>query len=81
MRTMTYFAAAMMIAGTALPALAGDYLEYPAPIPHYPFQRSYLMGQLVAIPPYRPPFVIRVYRTPPRPPYYNVPPYAVVAPY
>ena len=74
-------AAAVMTVGAAFPALASDYLEYPAPIPHYPFRRSYRTGQLVAIPPYRVPFVVRVYTTPPQPPYYNVPPYAVVAPY
>ena len=75
------FAAAIMTVGAALPAFASDYPDYPAPIPHYPFRRSYRTGQFVAIPPYRIPFVVRVYTTPPQPPYYNVPPYAVAAPY
>lgn len=62
-------------------ALAQTYTEYPAPTPFYPFQRSYLRGDAVVIPPYRYPFPVRVYTTPPRSPYYNVPPYAVIAPY
>lgn len=62
-------------------ANAQDYPEYPAPTPLYPFQRSVLTGRAVFIPPYRRPFPVRVYTTPPRPPYYNVPPYAVIAPY
>ncbi len=78
---MRLLAAAIMAAIAAIPALASDYLEYPAPIPHYPFQRSHRTGQVVVIPPYRVPFVVRVFTTPPQPPYYNVPPYAVVAPY
>ncbi len=62
-------------------ALAQDYPGYPAPTPGYPFQRSFLTGRAVLIPPYRHPFPVRVYTTPPTQPYYNVPPYAVVAPY
>ena len=81
MKRSLIFIAAALSAMVAQPALAGEYYEHPAPIPNYPFQRSYLIGQLVTIPPYRRPFVVRVYTTPPQQPYYNVPPYAVIAPY
>ena len=70
-----------LMAGCVAPATAQDYLEYPAPTPGYPFQRSVLTGRAVVIPPYERPFPVRVYTTPPRQPYYNVPPYAVVSPY
>lgn len=63
------------------PALANEYIEYPVNRPGYPFQRSYLSGQAVGIPPYPCPFPVRIYTTPPQQPYYNVPPYPVVAPY
>lgn len=65
----------------AAPACAQQYNEYPAPTPGYPFQRSVLTGRAVVIPPYPRLFPVRVYTTPPQPPYYNVPPYAVIAPY
>ena len=81
MAMLKSFMAMVVTASATFPALASDYLEYPAPIPHYPFLRSYRTGQLVVIPPYRVPFVVRVYTTPPQPVYYNVPPYAVIAPY
>lgn len=76
----------LLLAGTILiggiaSAAAQQYLEYPAPTPFYPFQRSVLTNRAVVIPPYERPFPIRVYSTPPHSPYYNVPPYAVVAPY
>ena len=78
-RSAVLLAATMsMLAGSAL---AQAYNEFPAPIPHYPFNRSFRTGQVVGIPPYRHPFVVRVYTTPPQQPYYNVPPYAVIAPY
>ena len=69
------------LAGLSSRAVAQDYPDYPAPTPGYPFQRSFLTGQAVVIPPYRRPFPFRVYTTPPTQPYYNVPPYTVVAPY
>ena len=62
-------------------ARSQEYSEYPAPTPGYPFQRSFLTGRAVVIPPYRRPFPVRVYTTPPTQPYYNVPPYAVASPY
>lgn len=71
----------MLASGCIAPAFAQNYIEYPAPTPGYPFQRSVLTGRAVVIPPYDRPFPVRVYHTPPRPPYYNVPPYAVVTPY
>lgn len=67
--------------GCIAPAAAQHYIEFPAPTPGYPFQRSVLTGRAVVIPPYDRAFPVRVYTTPPQPPYYNVPPYAVVAPY
>ena len=73
-------AGAMLMGGIAA-ASAGQYAEYPAPTPDYPFQRSTLTGRAVIIPPYERAFPVRVYSTPPQQPYYNVPPYAVVAPY
>ena len=73
------FCAAMT--GLIARASAQDYPQYPAATPGYPFQRSFLTGQAVVIPPYERPFPVRVYTTPPTQPYYNVPPYAVVAPY
>ena len=79
MKTAALFAAAMS-ALAVVSARAQDYLEYPAPT-FYPFQRSYRTGRVVVIPPYRHLFVERVYTTPPEQPIYNVPPYAVVAPY
>ena len=74
------------LASAAFIALAGSaaaqgYGEYPAPMPGYPFQRSTLTDRRVFIPPYRRPFRVRVYTTPPRQPFYNVPPYAVISPY
>ena len=71
------FAAAALVA----PALAEDNIEYPAPTPYYPFQRSILKRRVVIIPPYAHRFHVRVYTTPQQQPYYNVPPYAVVSPY
>ena len=75
----------LLVTATLL-ALAGSaaaqgYTEYPAPMPGDRLPRSTLTGQAVVIPPYRRPFPVRVYTTPPRQPYYNVPPYAVVSPY
>lgn len=71
----------VLILTSAVPAYAQQYLEYPAPTPGYPFQRSTLTDRAVVIPPYDRPFPVRIYTTPPKPPYYNVPPYGVVAPY
>ncbi len=79
MRTSLLGLALMVI--SVAPAYAQQDLEYSAPTPGYPFQRSVLTGRAVIIPPYDRPFPVRVYSTPPQPPYYNVPPYAVVAPY
>ena len=63
------------------PALADDNIEYPAPTPFYPFQRSTLTRRIVTIPPYRYPFRVRLYSTPQQQRYYNVPPYPVITPY
>ena len=68
------------VAAIVAPALA-ENIEYPAPTPHYPFQRSILTRRLVVIPPYRRPFRVRLYSTPQQQPYYNVPPYRVITPY
>ena len=73
--------ATVFIAACASPVAAYDYTEYAAPTPFYPFQRSFLSGQAVVIPPYHRSFPVRIYTTPPQQPYYNVPPYAVISPY
>lgn len=73
--------AGAMLTASAAAATAQQYTGYPAPTPFYPFQRSTLTGRAVVIPPYDRVFPVRVYSTPPQQPYYNVPPYAVVAPY
>ena len=72
-----FLAAAALVA----PAIAADNYQYPAPTPHYPFQRSFLKRRVVIVPPYAHPFRIRVYTTPQQQPYYNVPPYPVISPY
>ena len=72
---------ALACATLAAPAFAGADLEYPVARPNYPFQRSYLTRRLVVIPPYRHLFLVRIFTTPQREPYYNVPPYAVITPY
>ncbi len=77
----TTLSALVVLAAGTLPAGAEHYQEYPAPTPFYPFQRSALTGKAVIIPPYNKPFPVRVYTTPPQPPFYNVPPYAVISPY
>ena len=77
----TTLSAFVVLAAGTLPGLAEQYQEYPAPMPFYPFQRSALTGRFVFIPPYSRPFPVRVYTTPPQPPFYNVPPYAVISPY
>jgi hypothetical protein len=70
------------LAGTviAVPAHAEDYGQYPAPVPFAPLPQSTLTRDLVIVPPYGP-LPIRVYTTPPNGPFYNVPPYRVLAPY
>ena len=77
----TFLVGLALVVGCAAPACAKQYLEHPAPTPGYPFQRSVLTGRAVIIPPDDRLFPVRVYSTPPQQPYYNVPPYAVVAPY
>ncbi len=72
---------ASVCAAMAGQAAAQDYPQVPAPALGYPFQQSFLTGQAVVIPPYRRLFPVRVYTTPPTQPYYNVPPYPVIAPY
>lgn len=80
------FLTGCLLAAGILPGAAdaasqyGTYSEYPAP-EAYPFRHSTLAPQLVTIPPYDQPFRVRVYTTPPRQPFYNVPPYAVITPY
>lgn len=81
MRKAWALAGLFTLAAGGWSAKAESYLEYPAPTPYYPFQRSFLTGEAVAIPPYPYPFPVRVYTTPSQQPYYNVPPYAVIAPY
>ena len=70
----------LLSGATGSAALASPYGQYPAPV-DYPLQRSMLTPRRVVIMPYVEPFRVRVYTTPPTPPYYDVPPYAVAAPY
>jgi hypothetical protein len=63
-----------------IPACAEDYGQYPAPLPYARAPRSFLTGQYVVVPPYGP-LPVRVYTTPPNGPFYNVPPYRVIAPF
>lgn len=58
----------------------GQNIEYPVDRPNIAIKRSYLTDQVVVIPPYRHLFRVRVFTTPQRDPYYNVPPYAVISP-
>jgi hypothetical protein len=67
-------------AACSVPAFAEDYGQYPAPIPFATLPQSYPTGDVVIVPPYGP-LPIRVYTTPPNGPFYNVPPYRVIAPY
>ncbi len=72
----------LVVAATLVPpALAEENIEFPAPTPYYPFQRSILTRRRVHIPPYAHPFRVRIYTTPQQQPYYNVPPYRVITPY
>lgn len=73
--------AALVVATWAVPAFADESTEFPLTTPAYPFQRSALSGEAVVIAPYRHRFSIRIYTTPQQAPYYNIPSYAVVAPY
>ncbi len=77
----TTLPALAVFAACAAPVRAGDYSQYPSMPPIYRFERSIPTGRAVAIPPYRRAFPIRVYAVPPQPPFYNVPPYAVISPY
>ena len=81
LRVTTLLLVAALAIGGIGSAEAQQYRAYPAPTPSYPCQRSVRTGRAVAIAPYERPFPLRVYSTPPHQPYYNVPPYAVVAPY
>ncbi len=76
----TFCLGLLACAAAFTPALA-ENIEYPAPTPHYPFQRSFRTRRIVVIPPYRHLFRVRVYSTPQQQPYYNVPPYPVISPY
>lgn len=66
---------------TTTSVFAQQYTAFPGQPLCYPFPRSVLTGRAVAIAPYERLFPVRVYTTPPQQPLYNVPPYAVVAPY
>ena len=78
--TKMWIAAALAGLAMAVPARAEDYGQYPAPLPGAPVPHSRLTGRFVCVPPYGL-FPVRVYDTPQAGPYYNVPPYRVVAPY
>ena len=61
-------------------ANAEDYGQYPAPDFTTRFPRSVPTGEFVVVPPYGL-LPLRLYDTPPLGPFYNVPPYRVIAPY
>ncbi len=69
--------AAVLLAG---PALAEDYGSFPAPDFSAPFPASARTSAFAVVPPYGA-FPLRTYATPTQGPFYNVPPYRVVAPY
>ncbi len=74
--------AAALFAVTALaaPLQAADRGQLPAPTPYTTFPHSFRTAEFVHVPPYGL-LPVRVYTTPPLGPFYNVPPYKVVAPY
>ena len=65
----------------ATPVLADEYIEFPVEPWAQSIKRSDLTHRAVVLPYYRHVFQVRVYTTPPQPPYYNVPPYEVLTPY
>lgn len=78
---MNAFIIAILVgAAAAVPAYAEDYGQYQAPVTFAAFPQSYLSGEQVILPPYGP-LPVRIYTTPPNGPFYNVPPYRVIAPY
>lgn len=72
--------AALLAVSVSTPVLA-DTIEFPVDRPNIAIKRSFLTGETVVIPPYDHLFRVRVFTTPQRDPYYNVPPYAVISPY
>jgi len=85
-----FFAAAAALPFFATPALAGPWIYYdgynvypdvtyavPYGYPFVPFTEVTVAVPVVTYAPVR----VRVYAVPQQPPYYNVPPYAVYAPY
>jgi hypothetical protein len=72
--------ALMAVTAMVASANAEGYGQYPAPLPFAPLPQSYRNGEAVIVPPYGP-LPVRVYTTPPTGPFYNVPPYRVIAPY
>ena len=77
---MKVLIALLAAVGFACAAHAEDYGELPAPTPYAPFPSSFRTGEVAAVPPYGL-LPVRIYTTPGRGPFYNVPPYKVVAPY
>lgn len=66
--------------GLAYPAYAQEHGGLPAPTPFAPFPSSVRTPEFVIVPPFGP-LPVRIYTTPSQGPFYNVPPYRVVAPY
>lgn len=78
---MKAFAAILFAATIITTAVcAADYGQLPAPTPDAPFPASFLAGEYAVVPPYGA-LPVRIYTTPGQGPFYNVPPYRVVAPY
>ena len=77
---MKYLVALLAVASFAGSASAEDYGELPAPTPFAPLPYSIRTGEVVFVPPFGL-LPVRVYATPAQGPFYNVPPFKVVAPY
>ena len=73
-------AAALATTFVAGAVRAEDYGQYPAPLPGRLAPLSRLTGEVVLVAPYGY-MPVRAYATPQTGPYYNVPPYPVIAPY
>ncbi len=56
-----------------------EEVYFPPDPPNLFIPRAYPTGIVVLVPPYRHAFQVRIFTTPQRSPYYNVPPYPVLS--
>ncbi len=77
---MRILAALIVVTALTCQVQAENYGQLPAPTPLAPFPSSFPSGELVFVPPYGA-LPVRIYTTPGAGPFYNVPPYRVIAPY